>query len=141
MLKLTSGATIVLVLVLGVSPHLLAQSKTSSNDRLKTIFDYKQELNLSDRQEEDIKAIIQALGKEIQASRAKLQNIETDVGELNKTDSDLEQIRKKLREAAELQIGMRIADIAATRKINKTMSAEQLKRWREIQSAAARSSQ
>ena len=46
-----------------------AQS-TPPAERIKTIFDYKQELNLTDRQEQDIKTILTDLNKEVRITRA-----------------------------------------------------------------------
>lgn len=105
-------------------------------ERAKTIFDYKKELALSDAQERDIKTILENLNKEVVVTRAKLTLLEVEIGDLIKNEADLEQIRKKLREAADMQVMMKLADIAATRRIYHTLSAEQLKRWRAIQATA-----
>jgi hypothetical protein len=105
---------------------------------VKTIFDYKQELNLTDRQEEEIKTILADLNKEVVVTRAKLTLLDVEASDLLKNDGDLEQIRKKLKEAADIQVELKMADIVATRRINKTLSAEQLKRWRSLQAAAAK---
>jgi len=111
---------------------------TPATSNVKTIFDYKNELNLTDRQEQDIKTFLQDLNKEVVVTRAKLTLIEVEVGDLIKNDGDLEQIKRKLKDATDLQVSLKLADIVATRKINKTLSAEQLKKWREIQTAAAK---
>ena len=117
-------------------PAISAQT-TTQPQRPRTIFDYKTELNLSDRQEQDIKSVLGELNKEAVVTRAKLTLLEVEIGDLIKSDGDLEQIRKKLKDAADIQVALKFADIVATRRINKTLSPEQLKRWREIQAAAA----
>ena len=124
-------------LVFCAAPVISAQVAPQP-ERARTIFDYKKELNLSDRQEQDIKTILGDLNKEVVVTRAKLTLLEVEVGDLIKNEGDLEQIRKKLKDAADIQVALRLADIAATRKINRTLSPDQLKRWREIQAAAAK---
>jgi len=50
-----------------------------------------------------------------------------------KKESDLEQIRKNLMDQANLQASIRYDDFAASRKINKVLSADQLAKLRDIQ--------
>jgi hypothetical protein len=101
-----------------------------------TIFDYKAELNLSDKQEDDIRALLADLNKEVRLGNAKLTIVNSELEELVKTEGDVEQIRKKVKEAFDLQANVKFDDIVATRKINRVLSPEQLKRWRSIQAAA-----
>jgi hypothetical protein len=102
----------------------------------QTIFDFKSELNLSDKQEQDIKSILGDLNKNVRLGSAKLTILNSELEELIKNDGDLEQIRKRVKEAFDLQANLKFEDIAATRKINRVLSPEQLKRWRSIQDAA-----
>jgi uncharacterized membrane protein len=127
---------VMLVAVL-ITSLVYAQSSPPA-ERIKTIFDYKQELNLTDRQEQDIKTILTDLNKEVRITRAKLTLIEVEINDLIKQEGDLEQIRKKLKDAAEIQVALKMADIAGTRKIHKTLSPDQLKKWRELQASAAK---
>jgi|GraSoiStandDraft_29_1057270.scaffolds.fasta_scaffold771091_2 hypothetical protein len=50
-----------------------------------------------------------------------------------KKESDLEQIRKNLMDQANLQASISYDDFAASRKINKVLSADQLAKLRDIQ--------
>ncbi len=120
-----------------ISGPVTGYSQTSQ-PTVKTIFDYKQELNLNDRQEQDIKTILTDLNKEVRVTRAKLTLIEVELTDLIKQEGDLEQIRKKLKDASDIQVALRMADIVGTRKIHKILSPDQLKKWRELQAAAAR---
>ena len=137
--KLVAGNIVLGLMVWVVLASGLAYAQTApAPSAVKTIFDYKQELNLTDRQEQDIKAILQELNKEVRVTRAKLTLIDVEATDLIKNEGDLEQIRKKLKDAAEIQVSLKMADIMATRKINGTMSREQLKKWRELQAAAGK---
>ena len=102
----------------------------------QTIFDYKADLNLSDKQEQDIRTLLAELNKDVRLSNAKLTILNSELEDLIKNEGDMEQIRKKVKEAFDLQANVKFADIAATRKINRVLSPEQLKRWRSIQEAA-----
>ncbi len=74
----------------------------------------------------------------MRVTRAKLTLIEVELTDLIKQEGDLEQIRKKLKDASDIQVALRMADIVGTRKIHKILSPDQLKKWRELQAAAAR---
>ena len=102
----------------------------------KTIFDYKADLSLSDKQEQDIRQILEELNRELRLGNARLTLLNADLEDLVKSDGDLEQIKKKLKEAYDMQANLRFSDISATRRINRVLSPEQLKRWRGIQAAA-----
>lgn len=115
----------------------VALGQSGTNPYVKTIFDYRQELNLTERQEQEIKSILSQLSQEMRVTRAKLTLLEVEANDLIKKDGDLELIRKRIKDAAEIQVDLKMADITATRKINSVMSSEQLKKWRALQAAAA----
>ncbi len=50
-----------------------------------------------------------------------------------KKENDLEQIKKNLMDQANLQASISYDDFAASRKINKVLSADQLAKLRDIQ--------
>lgn len=114
------------------------QPQQQQKAAVKTIFDYRSELKLTDDQVKKIKEHLSELNKEITILRAKLTLVEANLQELLKKDGEMDQIKNKIREAFDIQASIRIADIEATRKINAVMTPEQLKKWRGIQSAARR---
>jgi len=100
---------------------------------IKTIFDFKAELKLADKQEKEIRQALADLNRELQLKRAKLTILSIELEGLMKKEGDLEQIKKNLMDQANLQASMRYDDFAASRKINKVLSADQLAKWRDIQ--------
>lgn len=102
----------------------------------KTIFDFKAELKLTDKQEKEIREILAELNRDLQLNRAKLTILSFELEDLTQKEGNLEQMKKNLKDQADLQSSMRYADIVATRKINKVLSSEQLKKWRSIQASA-----
>ena len=131
-----NGLTIVLV---SLSITLLAAggpayAQTAPQPaQAKTIFDFKADLKLTDRQEKDIREVLADLNKEIQVSRAKLTILSYELEDLIKKEADLEQIKKNLKDQADLQANVRYADVVATRRVNKVLSPDQLTRWKNIQ--------
>jgi len=98
-----------------------------------SIFDYKAELNLSDAQIMKMKEMIDELNKENRLTQARRALADAELQNLIEKEAEIQQIRTKLREASEISIAGRIADIEYARKINAVMSSSQLKKWREIQ--------
>lgn len=104
---------------------------------VKTIFDYKADLNLTDDQVKRIREQLSALDKEVRVLRARLTIADVDLQGLLEKEGDMNEIKKKVNEAFDIQASIRIADIEAARKINGILRPEQLKKWREIQAEAA----
>jgi len=108
----------------------------TANQPIKTTFDYKAELSLTDAQEKEIKQILIDLNRELQLEKAKLTIAGIELQDLIKKEADLDQIRKALNQEAALRVSLAYADLAATRKINQVLSSEQLRKWRAMQEAA-----
>ena len=137
--KLRSVVSMILALffILAVSNNAFAQEagQTQKKGKAKTIFDFKAELKLTDEQEQKIKTILTDLNKDVQVKRARLVILNSEIEELLKKEGDLAEIKKKLDESFYIQSSIKYADIEASRSINKTLTPEQLKKWREIQAA------
>ncbi len=103
---------------------------------IKTIFDYKTELRLTDDQVTKIREYLNELGKEIRILRAKLTLVDVDLQSMIEKDADMSAIKSKIKEAYDIQASIKIADVEAARNINRVLSPEQLKKWKEIQAEA-----
>ncbi|MBI5599385.1 MAG: hypothetical protein HY890_06570 [Deltaproteobacteria bacterium] len=112
---------------------LFAEEKAAP---VKTIFDYKTDLGLTDDQVKKIKENLVSLERDVKVLRAKITIVEDEVRGLVGKDGDMAQIKSKIREGYDIQASIRIADIEATRKINAVLKPEQFKKWKEIQAAA-----
>lgn len=99
----------------------------------KMIWDYKEDIGLTDAQVTAIKEAISAFQKEVVRLRSKLQVVELDVQDLIQKKGKITLIKTKLKESADLQVEVRLADIETARKIDGILSAEQTKKWKEIQ--------
>jgi len=103
----------------------------------KTIFDYKSDLKLTDDQVKKMRELLGDLDKEVKVYRAKLTLIDVDLQNLMEKEGDMNDLRKKIKEAYDIQASIKIADIETARKINQVLKPDQLKKWREIQQEAA----
>jgi septal ring factor EnvC (AmiA/AmiB activator) len=130
---------IAVFLMVGFGAAFAQQAEESPQQQtaVKTIFDYKAELNLTDDQVKKIREQLTALDKEVRVLRAKLIIANVDLQDLMEKEGDINEIKKKVKEAFDIQASIRIADIEASRKINGVLKTEQLKKWREIQAEAA----
>ncbi len=111
------------------------EGQSPKKGKVKTIFDFKTELKLTDEQEQRIKTILTDLNKDVQVKRARLVILNSEIQDLLKKEGDLSEIKKKLDESFSIQSSIKYADIEASRNINKTLTPEQLKKWKEIQAA------
>ena len=110
--------------------------QTNGGNAVKTIFDYKSELRLTDDQEQRMRQILVNLNKELQVERAKLTILSYDLDELIRKEADLDQIKRTLHQEADLRASIAYADLAAGRQINGTLTSDQLNKWRQIQTSA-----
>ena len=125
------------IVIIGLTASGLAYAQPADpTTTKKTIFDYKAELNLTDQQEQEIRQILAELNREAQLAGAKLTVLKFELEDLIQKEDELELILKNYIEEAELRASVKDADLAATRKINKVLSPEQLLEWRSFQQAS-----
>jgi Spy/CpxP family protein refolding chaperone len=134
-------AVVMVMIVMGVGiSH--AQTKDAPSQtrtrRNRTIFDYKAQLQLTDTQVRDIKNILVDLARESRENRARLVLLDDDIRKLVNNDADLAVIRKKVDERGNILTTMMYQDIVSAREINKVLTPEQLKKWKEIKTGEGR---
>ncbi len=102
-------------------------------NKVKTLIDYKSELNLSDKQVKEIKDTLIAYQTVVTQQRKALSQYEKEYSGLVSERAPLEQIKSKLRQITDTSFNLRFADVQTARKVESTLSADQLKKWRDIQ--------
>lgn len=115
------------------APSTAEATQAQQRRVVKTIFSYKKDLAMTDEQEKSMKDLLTGLQKDLIEKRAKLNVIEIELRQMLVDRAELKQIKTKLDESAALQASMRYADVETSRKIEGVLTAEQLKKWREIQ--------
>jgi len=98
----------------------------------KTIFSFKREVGLTDDQEAKLKALVYDMQQILGANKIKLDALMADLSRMIKNKDNMELIKKKLEEIAKIQVESTYFDIANSRKIQETLSAEQIKKWDAI---------
>ncbi len=102
--------------------------------KVKTIFDYKSELDLTDAQINSMKSLLTELNASVKTSRDQLTKLENDYrAMIAKESTTPAQAKVKLEEIASATVAMRVKDLEISRKITATMSAEQREKWKAIQ--------
>ena len=109
-----------------ICPSLAAEEK------VKTILDFRQELELKTDQEEAISRELSQLRQNSKASRQKALQLSGEAKSLIDKEAPLESIRAKLQELANLQVESQMLDLATVRKLNKLLTPAQLEQWTAI---------
>ena len=131
----------VLIVVLFLSFNSFAQEQTAPQQgatQPKTIFDFKQELKLTDKQITDLKDIVAKLQKYYKDKTARLNTLSLELNAMRAKGVKLKAIKRKLQEIARVQVNISYEDIKAGRDIEKTMTPEQLMRWKNMQTRIQR---
>ena len=113
------------------------QAKVAAPDaqkkEVKTIFSYKTELGLTDKQVEDMKALVSKLQATLNEKGKALIDMRNDLGKMIQSKENLGIIRAQLRKISDLQVDVSYMDIETARKIESILSPVQLKKWQDIQ--------
>jgi len=100
----------------------------------KTIFDFKQELSLSDEQLSAMKTQLSELTSSVKIAKEDLQKLEKEYRALIQDETTtVAQAKAKLEQIAAVTTSMRLKDLEISRKITATMSVEQRQKWKAIQ--------
>lgn len=109
----------------------IAQQKPS----IKTIFAFKDELTLTDKQIEDLKSILSNLQSFLVEKNKELEARRLELGDMITKRDDLKTIRKKIEDIAKVQVEISYTDLETARKIEETLTPPQWDKWRAIQKA------
>ena len=115
------------------SVPVLADTPPASGSKPQTIFDYKQQLNITDDQEKKMKAALNELQTAAKTANQNLNRLEGEYRKLISQDASIEKARAKLKEIAEAQVELRLADLRTSRKLTGVLKPEQMAKWKELQ--------
>ena len=113
---------------------VLAQAPTPpAPKKVPTIFDYKHEVGLTADQETKMKTLLKDLQANMSAGETHLRQMELDYRKLLAKDPTIDLARAKLQEIANATVDLRLVDLQTSRRISGVLSADQLKKWKDIQ--------
>lgn len=114
-----------------------AEGKKAGN----SIFDYKKELSLTDKQEKNLKDILAKLQSLLTGKQKELDGLRAELSKMTAESADLNKIKLKINDIAKIQADATYEDIASTREIETELTGTQLTKWRSIQAEFARNTQ
>ena len=98
-----------------------------------SIFKYKKELSITDKQEKNLRDILSKLQDCLAAKKKELDGLRAELNKMIVDKADLDMIKAKLQTIASMQADATYEDIASVRAIEKELTASQMSRWRGIQ--------
>ncbi len=98
----------------------------------KSIFTFKKDLELTDVQEDKLKAILYDYQNSIATYGPKLNTLRSQLTTLTSTKGDLKLIRKVLEGLANVQVEVSYLDISTSRRMGDVLTPEQQKKWQDI---------
>ncbi|MBF0523207.1 MAG: Spy/CpxP family protein refolding chaperone [Candidatus Omnitrophica bacterium] len=99
----------------------------------KSIFDYQQELNLTDKQVESLKKSMADFRTQMSDFQQKMAALRQDLTAAIRDKAPIKDIRKKAEKIGSLQVDATMADIETSRKIEELLTPDQLNKWKVIQ--------
>ena len=117
-----------------------AQDKTAvpqpaqPETEVRTIYEYKAELGLTDKQVGDLKKVLEDFQSYFADKKKALVALQTELGEMITKKEDIAKIRKQMENMARIQVDASCFDIETSRKIESVLSPKQMAMWKAIQS-------
>jgi Spy/CpxP family protein refolding chaperone len=113
-------------------------AKPEQQNKIKTIFSYKNELGLTDKQVADLVTILTDFQKYLTEQGKAMRELRAKLNDLIKQKSELKSIREVLERIAGIQADTSYIDVETSRKVEGALTPSQLKKWNSIQEAAVK---
>ena len=124
---------VIMSLALAGGSLSFAEDKTG-----KSIFEYKKELTITDKQEQNLRDILAKLQSYLAEKQNELNGLRGELSKMITENASLDKIKVKLHAIAKIQADATYEDIASTRAIETELTGIQLSKWRSIQAEFAR---
>lgn len=105
----------------------------AQKQEVKTIFSYKKELGLTEKQSEDMKALVSKLQALLNEKGKEIGDLRKSLGQMIENKDPLSAVRSQLKKIADLQVDVSYSDIETARKIEGVLTSAQMKKWQVIQ--------
>jgi len=109
------------------------QSEPAQKQEVKTIFNYKTELELTDKQVEELKNTLTSFQQFLLDKKKELGLINSELATMIKEKADMKLIRNKLEQIAKIQVDVSYVDVETARKTEGVLTPGQLKKWKAMQ--------
>ncbi|MFA5362708.1 MAG: hypothetical protein WC335_05615 [Candidatus Omnitrophota bacterium] len=105
------------------------------------IFEYKKELALTDKQEQNLKDILAKFQSYVADKQKELNGLQAELSKMAAASADLDKIKAKINDIAEIQAEVTYEGIVSNRAIETELTGTQLTKWRSIQAEFVRNLQ
>jgi len=100
---------------------------------VKTIFSFKDEVGLTDDQENKLKALLYDEQSLITSHNDTLKSLGAELSKLIEDKADMPTIKSKLENIAKIQVEVSCINIEDARKVETILTPAQLDKWKDIQ--------
>jgi hypothetical protein len=97
------------------------------------IFEYKKELALTSKQEQNLKAIVEKFQSYTADKQKELNGLQIELSKMIATTADLDKIKAKINDIANAQAEVTYENIVSNRVIETELTGTQLIKWHSIQ--------
>jgi len=117
------------------APATATKTETSLNQEgpVKTIFNFKDEIGLTDDQEVKLKALLYDEQSFMDSQNATLKGLGIELSKMIEQKTDMQAIRSKLEAIAKIQVDVSYRNILDSRSSETILTPDQLTKWRDIQ--------
>ena len=111
---------------------------SAENKNSGFIFEYKKELALTDKQEQNLRDILAKFQSYLADKQKELNGLQAELSKMIAESADLDKIKAKINDIAKIQAEVTYEGIASNREIETELTGTQLTKWRSIQTEFAR---
>ena len=108
-------------------------SDQNQQDKVKTIFSFKNELSITDDQELKLKALLYDEQSFFDTDNNSLKSLGAQLSKMIDDKGDMSAIKDKLEAISKVQVELSYRNIEDSRKIEAILTPDQLAKWRDIQ--------
>ena len=128
--KSIKAIAIILITAILLTGAALSSAEEKGDE---SIFKYKKQLAITDKQETNLRSIISKIQDTLKEKTEELNKHRAQLNKMLETKADLAKIKEKLRTIARIQADATYEDIASIRAIETELTATQMIQWRGMQ--------
>ena len=128
--KTAKAIAIILITALSLTGAALSSAEEKGDE---SIFKYKKQLAITDKQETNLRSIISKIQDTLKDKTEELNKHRAELNKMLGAKADLPKIKEKLRTIARIQADATYEDIASIRAIETELTATQMTQWRGMQ--------
>lgn len=119
----------------GEKPQVQADNASPEPQKavVRTIFGYKKELELSDKQEERLKKLLAEFQNYLTGMRNELGQLQAELGDLIRSKAPLKSIKAKIDKITRAQGEVAYKDVETARNVEGVLTPAQLAKWNDMQ--------